>query len=245
MSWNMVIRQVASRMNAIQGATHATAEAAYPIPTVDDPSYNLSLIKDACADAEMVIAQTVAQAPNHPWRNMLRQAVFNGVTGMGVQTGENLYTPLDPTCVGIGSVVTHADPHLPFREKPVHEIIRRNRNAGSFYTLPVYYYRIVDNLIYHTSIGTGGGVDVHYYKYDKQTDTLDAITAGGSPLFPDTCIPTYVVGACALLLKEEEYATQAQYYGQLFAGMLQQIAQGFASVDPIQQPAPLKGTEAA
>jgi hypothetical protein len=234
-------------MNAITGATMAQSEGAYPVPTLDDASYNPTLIKDACADAEMIVVQVIANIPNHPWRSFLRKSVLNGITGMGVQSGENLYTKPGPPgtivtdCVALGPPVTH-DGLMPLREKPVHEIIRRNRNAGSFYQQPVYYYRIVDNIIYHTA-PPPNGVDINYFQYDKQTDTLDKMAAG-SPLFP-TCIPAYVAGACSLLLKEEEYAGQCQYYAQLFQSMLSQIAQGFSPADPMQQPAPLKGTEAA
>lgn len=254
MSWSNVIRQVASRMNAIKGVTSTESEASYIAipPTNDDASYNPSLITDACADAEMMLVQVIAQIPNHPWRDNLRKDVFNGITGNGIQSGESIYskpgittTPVTD-CVALGPVITHTEPHLPLREKPVHEIIRRNRNAGNFYALPVYYYRIVDNLIYHTVTGVTGGVDIPYFKYDKQTDTLGPIASPtGSPLFPDSCIPALVAGACSLLLKEEEFAGQCQYYTQLFSGMLQQIAQGFMPADPMQQPAPFKGTEAA
>lgn len=236
-------------MNSITGAQSADAESAYSTPTltasqVDDASYNYSLIVDACADAEMMVVQTIAQIANHPWHANLRKGTLAGLTGTGLQNGDNIYTAagavLVKDCVGLGPVVT-LDLQIPLREKPTHEIVRRNRNAGSYFTLPVYYYRIVDNLIYHTV--PDPGVVIQYFAYERN-DTYTAITGAGKPLFPESCIPAYVAGACSMLLKEEEYAGQCQYYSQLFTGMLQTIAQGFAPANPMQEPTPVKGTEA-
>jgi hypothetical protein len=208
---------------------------------MDDASYNYSLIVDACADAEMMVAQVIGQTANHPWRAYLFKGALSEAGG-GLPNGTNLAQQLGTavaTLLGYGVVKTPAG--IVCTERPLEEIMRRNRNAGAFFVNPVFFYRIVNQKIYHTV--PSPGVQVDFYGYDRVQDTYNKITANGTTLFPHTAIPIYIAGACSMLLKEEEYASQAQYYSQLFQQMLQQLAQGFAATDPLQPPAPVKGAE--
>jgi hypothetical protein len=251
--WAQVVREVASRMNAIAGATAAIAESNYntsPIgpAVIDDASYHYSMLLDACANAEQMIAQAVATANNHPWRHVLNKGQLLGVSGAGLAHGALIYAKPDSPpgtrvqvtdCLGLGPVMSAASGGKILREAPIEDIQRRVDNPGTFFVKQVYFYRIQDDRIFHTC----PLAFIDYYSYDKQTDTVAKYLANGSILFPHTAIPAYVAGALSMLLKEEEYAGQCQYYAAMFAGMLQQIVQGFTTVDPLGAPAPHKGTE--
>lgn len=247
--WNIVIREVASRINSIKGALVADAEAAYSAATIgtaqiSDASYNYTMLVDACANAEQMIAQAVGATNNHPWRHVLAKGPLDGA-GSGLTSGAQIYKKSNNPvldCIGLGPVMSVPVPPAtigkPLRETPIEDIQRRVDNPGSFFQRQVYFYRIQDDRIFHTC----SAVLIDYYGYDRATDTMAKIP-NGTILFPHTAIPAYVAGALSMLLKEEEYATQCQYYAQAFAGMLQQIVQGFTTVDPLGAPAPLKGTE--
>lgn len=229
-------------MNSIKGTTSTLSEGNYVAPltdaTVNDAAYNLSLIKDACALAEMSVAQVVGQTGNHPWRQILAKELNGGGAGVGLPSGSDLYrrdgSPVK-TVLSLGDVYTIGSNSVRLTKKSIEDIQRRKRMT--YLAVPVYHYTIVDNHIYHTATA----VNVQSFEYDRLVTYANMVA--GDPLFPTSCIPMYIAGALATLLKEEEYATQAQFYTQQFAAMIQHLSQGFTTIDLMPIPAPIKGSE--
>lgn len=258
--WNIIIRQVASRMNAITGSVIPDSENQYKAVAVsqsnmDDASYNYSLIQDACVDAEQMIAQVIGQTANHPWRNLLTTGDLSASSGAGLSSGSNIYTvsgtPIT-NVIGIGRVRkagTGAALGEVCTERPLEDIVRWTRLAptnAEYGSIIGHFYRIVDNLVFHT---VTGGVVIEYFAYDRAI-TEAAIKPSvstpfltGDPIFPGSAFPCYMAGALSLLLKEEEYSGQCQYYGGVFKELLEQIAAGYGTTDPSPRPTPVKGAE--
>lgn len=239
---------MASRINAIEGPTPTTAETAYltnPITAtqISSAAYNFSLIKDALAVTESKIAQTVGQTSNHPWREFLRQSDLTGANPTGISSGGLIYfrnvTPAT-NVIGIGAVRAIGSFTI-LTERPFEDIMRWNRlkvAEPAMYPDFVFFYRIQDSRCYHTI----DRVTIEAYGYDQET-TYTQINANGRPIFPDACIPAYITGALATLLKEEEYPGQAQFYQSQFGAMLEEIKGGFSPADPMQPSTPVKGNE--
>lgn len=244
--WSKVIRQVAARMNTIVGAQSGTANSNYvtepfTATQTDSASYPYQMIVDACVQAEAAIAQVVGQTNNHPWRLYLNFGQLNG-SGTGLANGATLLLAGGTSVkglIGYGAVTYLSSGTHILTERPLEDIERRNRNAGGFFVLPVYFYRIKDGRIFHTV--PLPGVTVDYFAYDIST-TYSQIPAG-APIFPTSALPAYVAGAMSLLLKEDEYPSTAQHYTQLFAQLLQQIGGGYSVVDPAQASAPITGSQ--
>lgn len=244
--WSKVIRQVAARMNTIAGAQAITANASYTTEPftaaqTDSAAYPYQMIVDACVQAEAAIAQAVGQAANHPWRIYLTFGQLNG-SGTGLANGATLQL-VGGTAVkgllGYGAVTYLSSGTHILTERPLEDIERRNRNAGGFFVLPVYFYRIKDGRIFHTV--PLPGVTVDYFAYDMATSY--AQIPAGAPLFPTSALPAYVAGALSLLLKEDEYPSTAQHYTQLFAQLLTQIIGGYQAVDVVQPSSPITGSQ--
>jgi len=215
---------------------------------MDDASYNFSLLQDACADAEQMVAQVIGQTANHPWRSLLTTGELSGGAGAGLVSGAPIYTVSGTAIknvIGIGRVrKAGAGTGEICTERPLEDIVRWTRLAptnADYGAIIGNFYRIVDNLVFHT---VTGGVVIEYFAYDRAlTEGAIASTPTGDPIFPATVYPCYMAGALSLLLKEEEYASQCQYYGGVFKELLEQIAAGFGTTDPSPRPAPVKGAE--
>jgi hypothetical protein len=228
-------------MNTIIGAQSTEANANYAkspsftVAETDSAAYPYQMIADACADAEATVAQAVGQVQNHPWRQYMIGAPalvrLNGAELLGA-------TPI----VGVIGYGTVRDPNgVICTERPLEDITRRNRNAGTFFKNAAPFYRIADNRIYHTVAAPGVSID--YFKYDFAT-TLAAIAGDNvAPLFPSTVVPCYVAGALGMLLKEDEFAATASHYAQLFQQLLGQILTGFTAADPMQPSTPMTGSQ--
>ena len=230
-------------MNTIIGAQAGTANTNYSTePFVasltDSATYPYQMIVDACVQAEAAIAQAVGQTVNHPWRQFLFGATVTRLSG-DLLAG----TPLIAGLLGFGNV--RSSTGVICTERPLEDIVRRNRNAGSFFTLPVYFYRMADNRVYHTlTTGTPpvpAAASIDYYKYDIATSY--AQTPNGTPIFPSSAIAAYVAGAVSFLLKEDEYPATAQHYAGIFQQLITQIITGYQVVDPAQPSAPITGSQ--
>jgi hypothetical protein len=249
--WSKIVRQVAARMNTIAGAQEDGAvgvgsNASYSVlpftaTSTDSAAYPHQMIVDACADAEAAIAQAIGQAANHPWRQYLIGGTLSRLSG------SELIGPVGTLTAGVlGYGNVRSSTGIICTEKPLEDIMRRNRNAGSFFTLPVYFYRIADNRIYHTlTSGTPAvpaSATLDYYKYDYE-DTINAIFSDLKPKFPTSAVPAYIAGALSLLLKEDEYPATAQHYTGLFQQLITQIIGGYQAVDPAQPSSPITGSQ--
>jgi hypothetical protein len=234
-------------MNTIAGAQAITANASYvavpfPAASTDSAAYPYQMILDACANAEAAVAQAVGQTANHPWRQYLYGATVTRMSGDPLAGTPPAATP---GILGYGNVRSASGVVL--TEKPLEDIVRRNRNAGTFFTLPVYFYRMADNRIYHTLTSGTPAVpapaSLDYYKYDYENTLTNVMAADAALLFPSSVIPAYIAGALSMLLKEDEYPGTAQHYTGLFQQLLTQIIGGYQAVDPAQPSSPITGSQ--
>ena len=242
--YTKIIRQVANRINAIKGAQGTPAQSNYMVEPItatemDSAPFPYGAIVDAVIDAEGLIAQVVGQTSNHPWRSFLYQGELSRDGGLGLEHGDRIYqvNGLPVTnAIGLGRVLAVSGDIC---VEASLENIRRWRDNQTMFALTHWFYRIVDEFIYHTA---PAGVTISYYGFDAQP-RYDAVNANTEPLFPTSATPAYVTGALSLLLKQDEYMGQAQHYAGLFAQQLAAIGGGFTAVDTQQPSTPVTGPE--
>lgn len=238
-TWTIIQRQVAARLNAIEGAQSSTAESNYatnPITStqIDSARFPFTMISDACLQAEAMIAQAIANTANHPWRRLIAGTTSNIAHEGALPSTSSGGLPI----LGALGNVRDATDGTPCTEKPLEIITMRVENPGSFWTLPVYFYKIDDGRVFHTRTN----VVIDCCIYDGAAARSD-LEANGNIKFPDTAVPAYVAGALASALKDEEFVTQAQYYQQVFDTMLQVYAGGLTSLTNKFQPSPQTGSQ--
>jgi len=244
-SYRFAIREIAKRVNAITGATAsamATNYTASPLTTteVDDPVYNLDLIKDVVIDVESRIVQEIASAVdpntgigNHYWRNTLE--TFTGVTYHGEtfpQTASNNKPIVGvPGICYVGSVMSPATaPQIIMTPASPERISQYLLNTG-IYTNQPYLYCIHGATVMSTlgNISTGSPVQFKVVWYDR-SQAAAVITNNGVMYVPEPLLDCVVAGGVQALLIEDEYQATVAYYRDYYNKCLQLLRQGATSM---------------
>lgn len=234
-AYNTILRNVAIRINAIEGTTAPDLETNYvvsPLTTtqVVDADFSFTPIKDAILLAETKLAHAIANVGNHPWRRVL-----NGITASIANQGIIPSTDASSNpIVGIYGAVKDASDGLTCTEMPLEVIQRRVRNANSFYRTPVYYYKIDGVRIVHTR--TNVTIDVCVYNHTTQQTAINTLT--NSMLLPDALEEALVCGAVSYLVRDDAFSAQAVLYRNYFQDTLAMIARGLTSVPSKLIPSP-------
>ncbi len=247
-SYRFAIREIAKRVNAITGATAATMSTNYtasPITTaeVDDPVYNLDLIKDVVIDVEARIFQEIASAVdpvtgigNHYWRNILE--THTGVTYHGEifpQTASNNKPIIGaPGICYVGSVMSPAAaPQIIMTPASPERISQYLANTG-IYTNQPYLYCVHGATVMSTlgNISTGLPVQFKVVWYDR-TLAATLITNNGVMYAPESLLDCIVAGGVQSLLIEDEYQATVGYYRDYYNKCLQLLRQGATSTPGI------------
>lgn len=231
-TWNTVLRQAATKINALAiagtpAATPADLQTAYatvPLTSANFASaiFPFGAIKDALINAESELVNAIASTANHPWRKVLLS-----------QTDALAYGDLIPSTdsggsnliVGMRGAVIDSDSGEPCTENQLEQIRDRVINPNSMWKIAVYWYAINDNRIYHTVDSVT--IDVCTYTRPA-SDSLDLST---DIALPDPIAPAYVDGALAELVRDDEFLEQGARFGGLYQAWLTAIKQGLTSVD--------------
>ncbi len=228
--WGKIVRQVASRVNAVAGSQSATAEtnytnASFGSSQTDSARFNYSLIADACLSANGRIAEAIANTKRHSYRRELQDTVTvtNG-TLIPVVGGTSGY----PVLGQYGDVKSGSVLMMPVSEQ---EIARYQRRTSSNYTMGTHYLYYISDTGWFYSTQASGTMEVCVYSDAAER----ALLGSGSDIsLPDSLQDLIVAGAVTQLVKDTEYIDQASYYANYFAAGLAALLQGATTL-----PAPL------
>lgn len=209
-AYKIIQRQVALRVNAIVGVTAAQMEAAYitsPLTSsvMTSPIFPFSSLNDAVLAAEGRFVHAIANS-SHPYRRYLR-----GISAaQSNETAMPTATVTSQPVVGIPGVIYDSSDGTPCTPRPLPEIIRRTRNAGSFFRGEAYHYNITGETLYHTR----NQVVVEVCTYNEAGQRA-ALAANGDILLPDEMVEAYIDEALRILFRDDEFAAQGAQFGAI------------------------------
>lgn len=230
--YDIVVRQVALRINAFSNATQpADLQTAYVTALTsavvgESESFPFSAIQDAVLDAEQKLAQTIAEVKDHAWRQVLiseTAALASGATIPAVDSAGK-------SIIGVYGAVFDATDSDSLNEQPA-EVIERRLRSSAIWKIPVYQYAIKGDSIVHTR--TTVKIEVCVWDYTTQAA---AIVANGNMLLPDVLMEALICGAIALLVRDDEFTTQAGVYAEYFAETIKAIRGGATNL-PVKEAA--------
>ena len=227
--YNILMRNVAVRINALTNATNPTElEAAYTIDPLTAPDvlgsavFNFSAIRDAVLLSEQKLAQTIAETKDHAWR-----AKLISQTGTEPLASGATLPPQDEDGLSIiglyGSVYDSAD-NRELYEQPA-QVIQRRLATPALWKIPVYHYAIVGDSIVHTR--TLVRVEVCVWDYLNQQA---AIEANDDMLLPDVLEEAVICGAISMLVRDDEWLAQGSQYVAYYNETLAAIRGGETKV---------------
>ena len=233
-TYSEILRQVALRIDALTGGQPAAQELIYNNAVFDATSFDSSIfpftaIKDAILVAEGKLAGVIASVGNHPDRTYLFGVTNTLASGAVLPTTSASGKPI----LGVYGSIRDSSDHLVCKEKTLEEIERRNRNAGSFYRLPMYAYKIDGNRVYHTRPTIT--IDVCIWDHADQQTALDA---GDPMLLPDYLAEALVCGTLTYLVRDDEFTEQAALYAKYFQDTLEAIKSPGLSMASKSRPGP-------
>lgn len=225
-TYQQLLHSTALRANALVGAQAATLETTYATAVLTSTNFKsadfpFSSFRDAILQAEQDFVNAVAFTGQHPFRRNI------AATSAAVTSGSTLPTQSSGSipAVGIFGAILDASDGLPLVEMPLDVILRRNRNANSHYVVPVYYYKIDGNTVFHTR--TSVTFELCVYSRATQVTSYDA---NGNMLLPDVCEPGIVARALSFLFRDGAYADQAAIWRKYSDDALVAIRGGSTSV---------------
>jgi hypothetical protein len=226
--YNMLIRNVAVRINALTGATQpAELETAFiitPLTATDvqgSAVFPFSAIQDAVLQAEQKLAQMIAETPDHAWRAKLisqTDELANNAT-LPAQDENGL------SIIGVYGDVFDSTNERVLSEQPV-EVIQRRLNTPGLWKIPVYHYAMTGDSIIHTR--TNVRIEVCVWDYLNQQA---AIENNDDMLLPDVLEEAIICGAITMLVRDDEWLAQGSQYASYFTESLAAI-RGKQTVQP-------------
>lgn len=217
-----ILADIAVRVNALRGAIPATLENTYtnrPLTSTDFGSsiYPFSACISALIMSEERLATTMALTSNP-----ILRAPLHGVTAALAQGAViPTHSSTNKSIIGVLGSVRDGSDGTTCKEKTLEEIERRNRNAGSFYRLPMYAYKFDGERIEHTRTT----VVIDCCVYDRVTQ-LERATINSTMLLPDNLGPAVICGAVAILIRDDEDVAQAEVYATYYKDILNQLSAG-------------------
>lgn len=226
-TYNDVLRQVALAVDALVGTVPDDLETTYstnPLTSSDFASAILPFtrLKDAMLNAEAGLVAAVLSTGDHPWRESFRDVTAalsygDPIPAVGAGGG---------TVVGIYGAVRDSSSGQPCTRNELEQIRDRVINPNSMWKIDVFWFAINDRRLYHTR--PTATIDVCTY------DRPDALTLDLTDdiLLPDVLVPAYVDGSLAECVRDDEFVTQANLFGGMYAAWLAGIKSGLTSIDP-------------
>lgn len=236
--WSKIIKRTALKLNALAGAQVAAAESAYASTSMtttelDKAVYPPAAIKDACLDAQGLIALAIANTKDHPWRWYM-----NSSTAATVNSGA-FVPPLAASGISfigvMGPVYDSTDVNLRALTPGEYEDIMAYLKNSAYYGFNPYLYCFRNQQIFHTL--ASNKVKIAGCAYDRDSENTN-LAANGNIMFPDACASLYVAGAVSLLMREGEYAAAAAAEGAFFQRGLEMITQGLVEFPQTTPAAP-------
>jgi hypothetical protein len=233
-NYHDVLADIALRVNAIRGPIPATLQNNYAERPLTSSLFSSSIYPfSACISALLLAEEKLARAMASTSNPILR-APLHSITAALTPGAVVPTTDVNSvSIIGILGSVRDSSDGLLCNEKTLEEIARRNRNAGSFYRLPMYAYKFDGERIEHTRTT----VVIDCCVYDRAAQ-LEAVTIDDPMLLPDDMGEALVCGGVAALVRDDEDTAQANLFAQYFADTLTRLAGGLTPVQSKVIPGP-------
>lgn len=207
-AYRQIIAATGLRINALVGATATALQAAYvtsPLTTAEFQStiFPFAAVTEAVLNGEQRLVQKVANNAEDPLRQYLAD-----VTGTltNPSTMPSVSTNTKPI-IGIWGAVRNVTTGATCSKMPL-DVVRRR--AGSSLNVPVDWFDITGGRIEHTC---DDGVIVECCVYSRTTQAT-ALAANGDILLSDALEPDYINEAVAILVRDDEFMSQAKLYAE-------------------------------
>jgi hypothetical protein len=228
-TYNTVLRNIAIAVNALTGATPATLQTTYATIPLTSANFQSSIfpflaLKDKMIDGEAELITTVASTGDHPYRSALITQTANLPYGSLVKTNA-----AGVPVIGIFGDVRDVATSQPLTKNELRQVQDRVVNPGGMWLIPVWWYALSDRRLYHTV--ANAVVDVIAYTRPS-SDSLDLTT---NVFLPDDALAAMVNAALRQCIRDDEFVLQASRFGQLYDQWVQQVKEGYMSVDPTSQ----------
>lgn len=239
-----IVASVALRINALADSTlPADLQAAFAIRPLTEANFDSSIfpfddIKGVVKKAVATFKFAIANKGGHPWRSYPGLAsVTDFVNNGGDLPGQD---ESGLSIIGVWGTVFDATDNRPLIEAPLEQIMRRN-TLTTMFLLDQYKFKIDDQKLWHTR--ANDRVKIKCCVYDGLQEQ-DAIDANDDMTLPDALEPAVMSAAIALLVRDDEFMSQASLYAQYVEAWLGAIGSGLTSVVSKAIPGPSVGKAA-
>ena len=217
LSYHDLLAKTAITINALVGTDPVELQVTYSTRPLIDELFDSSIfpmnaIRDALIEAEGRLARAISFSADHSLRSYLRGVSAALASGVALPKVDSASVPV------IGNYGAVYDQGGVLMTRQPLAIVRNRLLAPALYLAPAYYYALDGATILHTR--TTVTMECCVYSASAQTAAFDA---DGPILLPDAWAEAYVNGACVLLVRDDEFTTQAQLFAQYFATSLASI----------------------
>lgn len=231
MPYHDLIAASALRTNALIGAKAAPLETTYNTRPLSAANFQSSIFPFSdyiaqTASAVQKLSQSIADVRDHPWRRNLAGRTTNLASGATIPAVNNAGASI----IGVyGNVIDGSDGQV-LSEQP-DETIRRRLLTPSVWKIPVYHFSLTGDSILHTR--TTAYLEVCVLDYGA---LITAIGANDDMTLPDVLAEAVICGTVALMVRDDEFTTQAEVYATYFSTTLAAIRGGATNL-PVKEAA--------
>lgn len=207
----------AIRINALVGTDPVELQTTYSTRPLTDDLFNSSIfpmnaIRDALVQAQGKLAEAIALSGNRVLRAYLRGSSAALASGADLPSTDSAGTPF------IGNFGGAVDQDgVTLTRMPV-AVVRNRLLAPLLYLAPAYYFALTPDQILHTR--TTAVLDGCVWDADAQTDIYDM---NGDFTLADSLVEAVICGACAALVRDDEFTQQAQIWAAYFTSTIATI----------------------
>lgn len=247
LKWHDIIARAALRVNALEGVQSATLNATFnerPLTQTEFKSavFPFAAHVHAVVGAAGMLAEAIASTSEHPGRARLSD-VTGAVTG---SQAAGAILPVvsesgEPIIGLLGAVreVVESQPGRPLTREPLQRVLMLIENANAYYKQRYYKYAIRGQRMWHTR----AEAVIDCCVWNEATQLANATDNTGAPPFADSLGDALMCGALKHLMRDDEFAGQAQVYGGYFDTVVGLLRSGEAVVAAFAGPAQPMKTE--
>ncbi len=213
-----LLAAAAIRINALQGTDPVELQVTYSTRPLTDELFQSSIlpmnsIRDSLVQATGKLAQAIGLSGDRVLRSYLRGTSAALVTGSELPSVDDVSTPF----IGnFGGAIDGAD-STALTRMPV-AVLRNRLLSPLIYLAPAYYFALTPDQFLHTR--TTAKLYGCVWNAETQTQLYDQ-----NANFPlaDSLIEAVICGACAMLVRDDEFNEQASRWAGYFAHALASI----------------------
>lgn len=211
-----ILAAVAVRINALQGTDPAELQITYSQRPLTDEVFQSTIFpmnanRDAILNAEQKLANAISLSADRTLRTFLRSVTEPLATGNALPKFDFEGNPI----IGnFGAVLDGADQSIMVTRMPV-AVVRNRVLAPDIFLAPAYYFALDGVRLIHTRDTVI--LECCVYNAETQTSRFDF---NETMLLPDSMSEALICGACAMLVRDDEWVQQAQQWAAYFTTTL-------------------------